>query len=61
MVEEILILLLSAQENIHYDYSGIYRDRTMADKLMYIPNDDTHNYPFCKLQLVVKILGDKLR
>ena len=21
----------------------------MADKLMYIPNDDTQNYPFCKL------------
>ena len=27
----------------------------MADKLMYIPNDDTQNYPFCKLKLVVKI------
>ena len=24
----------------------------MADKLMYIPNDNTHNYPFCRLQLV---------
>ena len=25
--------------------------KTMDDKLMYIPNDDTENYPFCKLQL----------
>ena len=26
----------------------------MADKLIYIPNDDTHNYPLCRLQLVVE-------
>ena len=25
--------------------------KTMDDKLMYIPNYDTENYPFCKLQL----------
>ena len=25
----------------------------MANKLMYIPNDDTQNYPFYRLQLVV--------
>ena len=29
------------------------RDKTRADKLIYIPNDDTQNYPFYKLQLVV--------
>ena len=29
----------------------------MADKLMYIRNDDTQNYFFCKLQLVIKTLG----
>ena len=28
----------------------------MADKLMYIPNDDTHNYPFCRLKLLVETL-----
>ena len=28
----------------------------MADKLMYIPNDDTQRYPFCRLQLVVEQL-----
>ena len=26
----------------------------MADKLMYNPNDDTKNYPFCKLKTVVE-------
>ena len=29
----------------------------MDDKLIYIPNDDTQNYPFCRLQLVVKTFG----
>ena len=29
----------------------------MADKLMYIPNDDTQNHPFCRLQLVVEKFG----
>ena len=28
----------------------------MADKLMYIPNNDNQNYPFCRLQLKVKTL-----
>ena len=26
----------------------------MADKLMYIPNDDTQNYPFSKLKFVIE-------
>ena len=26
----------------------------MDDKLMHIPNDDTQNYPFCRLKLVVQ-------
>ena len=26
----------------------------MVDKFIYIHNDDTHNYPFCTLQLVVE-------
>ena len=25
----------------------------MADKLMYIPNDDSQNYPFCRSKLVL--------
>ena len=29
----------------------------MADKLMYIHNDDTQNYPFCGLQLMVEMFG----
>ena len=27
----------------------------MVDKIMYIPNDDTQNYPFCTLQSVDKL------
>ena len=26
---------------------------TMADLLMYIPNDETQNHPFCRLNIVV--------
>ena len=32
----------------------------MADKLMYIPYGDTHNYPFSRLQLVVERFGHSL-
>ena len=32
----------------------------MADKFMYIPNDDTHNYPFFRLQLVVEMSNTQL-
>ena len=30
---------------------------TMADKLIFIPNDDTRNYSFCRLHLVVVLFG----
>ena len=29
----------------------------MADKLMYIPNNDKQNYPFCRLQILVEMFG----
>ena len=32
----------------------------MADKLIFIPNDDTQIYPFCRLQLVVERLHTQL-
>ena len=32
----------------------------MADKFISIPNDDTQNNSFCRLQLVVKRLDTKL-
>ena len=32
-------------------------DKTIADKLIYNPNDNTHNYPFCGFNLLVKIFG----
>ena len=44
---------------IHF-FPWILRDKTMADKLMYISNDDTQNYPFYRLQLVLKHLYTKL-
>ncbi len=37
--------------------SGIYSDKTIADKLMYIPNDYTQYYTFCILQLMVETFG----
>ena len=33
----------------------------MADKLMYIPDDDTPNYPFCRLQLVAETLDIQIK
>ena len=35
-------------------YYGIQRDKTIADKLMYIPKDD---YLFFRLQLMVEMFG----
>ena len=32
-----------------YIKTGNYRDKMMVDKFMYIPNDDTQNYPFSGL------------
>ena len=32
---------------------------TIANKLMYIPNVDTQNYPFCGLQLLIERLGNR--
>ena len=37
-----------------YINSGNQRNMAMADKLMYIPNDDKQNCPFCRIQLVVE-------
>ena len=36
---------------------GILRGKTMANKLMYIPNNDIENYPFCRLKEVVEKFG----
>ena len=35
----------------------IQKDKTMPDKLMYIPSDSTQNYLFCWLQFVVETFG----
>ena len=31
-----------------------HRDKTMAYKFMYIPNNETQNYPFGRLQFMLK-------
>ncbi len=38
-------------------YAGIYGDKTVSGKLKYIPNEDRHNYLFCRVHLVVETLG----
>ena len=50
---------LDIPTNLNFIYI-IYRDlkdKTMADKLMYISNNDKQNYPLCRLKLVVEKLG----
>ena len=37
--------------------SEMERDETMANELMYIPNDNIQNNPFCRLQLVLETFG----
>ena len=37
-----------------YKIRGIYRDKTMGNKLVWIPNDDKQNHPFYRLQLVAQ-------
>ena len=49
-VKILLVLNQSIKIPKLYQNIGIYRDKTMADKLMHIPNDDEQNYPFCSPQ-----------
>ena len=37
-------------------HSGVLRDKTMDDKLMYIPNINTLNEPYFKLNYYLKTL-----
>ena len=37
-------------------FTWIYRDIIIGDKVLFIPNYDTQNYPFCRSQLVVKCI-----
>ena len=44
----ILFIEKGLTTNLQWQYqAGIYRDKTMASKLVYNPNDATQNYPFC--------------
>ena len=45
-----------------YNITGILKDKTIDDKLTYIPYDDklNLNYPFCRLELVVKSFDNNI-
>ena len=50
-----MIFVLSGDTNsTGYPNPKLNCTDTMADKLMYIPNDDTQNKPFCRLKIVVE-------
>ena len=36
-------------------------DKTMADKLISIPNNDTQNHPLCRIKLVVETFGNSTK
>ena len=57
--ENVLIVRINKLNNVDKKHflPGIYRDKTMANKLMWISNDDTQKYPFCRLQFVVETFG----
>ena len=42
-----------------FNFLGLH-EKTMADKLVYLHNDDRQNFYFYRLQLVVKTLGHSI-
>ncbi len=54
----ILVLRKAGYNSLgHLKRTGISRNQIIADKLKYIPNDDTQYYPFYRIQLVVESFG----
>ena len=49
--------ILGTYTYTHRTDSVIGIKRIMADKFIYIPNDDKQNYSFCRLQLEVVTFG----
>ena len=52
--EVIMLLKIRLLKSI---FIKTHRDKTMADKWMYIPSHDKQNYPFCRLQFVDETFG----
>ena len=50
-------MLVEIKDKILDPYPEIKRDKTMADKFIYIPNDDKQIHTFVRLQLVVETFG----
>ena len=48
-------LMQSIKKSKQNALSACLRDKTMADKLMYISNVEAQNYPFCRLKLVFEL------
>ena len=48
---------LPTNQEAHFICTGILRDKTMDNKSMYIPDDVTQNYAFCRLKLLVEKFG----
>ena len=49
---------ISKESNLEFLQNKItFRNKTMADKMMYIPNDDTQNYSFFRLKFMVVTFG----
>ena len=46
-----------ANKTLDYIFVFDQGSKRIKDKIMYIPNGNTQNNPFCKLQLVVENLG----
>ena len=50
---EIVPIILSIQ--------GLLMDKTNEDEFMYIPNDDTQNYPFCSNVLALNLMNQPIK
>ena len=57
MVHNFVFILSTYQDcikvSLYTDYAQNLRNKTMAEKLMYIPKDDKQNYIFSRLNLEI--------
>ena len=57
-MDVVILIYTNKFINRKYIFAKNYWDKTMADKLMNIQNDDTQNYPLYRLQLVDESYGN---
>ena len=51
------VFISDAKILFHSTTTKPFKYSELADKFIYIPNDDMQNYPFCRLQSVVELFG----